>query len=133
MAFASAQRVHSQSIAEINITPLIDVMLALLLIFMLATPVLSGKLPLPLGGRPEAGAPPQTVELTLGTEGQVLRDGRALTAAELEADLVMLAGSGKPVVVQLRPAAATSHQHVVATLSLIRQAGLEQIAIETPR
>jgi biopolymer transport protein ExbD len=61
--------------AEINITPLIDVMLALLLIFMLATPMLTQRLLLPQSGEPARNAKPYVLDLRITPEGQVLRDG----------------------------------------------------------
>lgn len=119
--------------AEINITPLIDVMLALLLIFMISAPLLTGKIALPLAG--DTGkAVPRTVELRIGADGQVLYSDAVLSRVELEAQLLSWAGQGdnKPIL-QLRPDKATTHQYLIDVLALARQTGIEGISIETPR
>lgn len=125
-------RSTERPLAEINITPLIDVMLALLLIFMISAPLLRGKIDLPLQGG--NGKSPQTVELRLAADGQVLYNDAALSRMELEAQLLSWAGrgDGKPIV-QLRPDKATTHQSLIDVLALARQTGIDGISIETPR
>lgn len=125
-------RSTERPLAEINITPLIDVMLALLLIFMISAPLLTGKIDLPLGG--DTNKIPPTVELYLAADGQVLYNDAALTRVELEAQLLSWAGRGerKPIL-QLRPDKATTHQSLIDVLALARQTGIDGISIETPR
>ncbi len=126
-------RSTERPMAEINITPLIDVMLALLLIFMISAPLLTGKIALPLSNGGDK-AVPRTVELRIGADGQVLYNDGALSRIELEAQLLSWAGQGdnKPIL-QLRPDRATTHQYLIDVLALARQAGIEGISIETPR
>lgn len=130
---ALSVRSTERPLAEINITPLIDVMLALLLIFMISAPLLTDRIPLPLGGRP-TGATPRTVDLRIAADGQVIYNDAALGRIELEAQLLSWAGQGdnKPVL-QLSPDKATTHQRLIDVLSLARQAGMDSISIETPR
>lgn len=119
--------------AEINITPLIDVMLALLLIFMISAPLLTGNIALPLSDGKDT-AVSRTVELRIGPDGQVLYNDAALSRIELEAQLLNWAGQGdKKPILQLRPDKATAHQYLIDVLSLARQTGIEGISIETPR
>lgn len=126
-------RSTERPMAEINITPLIDVMLALLLIFMISAPLLTGKIALPLSNGGDK-AVPRTVELRIGADGQVLYNDGALSRIELEAQLLSWAGQGdnKPIL-QLRPDKATTHQYLIDVLALARQTGIEGISIETPR
>lgn len=83
MAFRPGR--HSEEIAEINMIPLIDVMLVLLVIFMLAAPILTRKIPVDL---PQASAQSDTakrstvIEVTMDAQGKVWVDG---TAVALEA------------------------------------------------
>lgn len=125
-------RSTERPLAEINITPLIDVMLALLLIFMISAPLLTQRIPLPMAGID--GAAPRSVELQLTADGQVLHNDVSISAIELEAQLLNWAGEGerKPML-QLRPDKATTHQRVIDLLSLARHSGLDSIAIQTPR
>jgi biopolymer transport protein ExbD len=129
---AISVRSTEHPMAEINITPLIDVMLALLLIFMISAPLLTGKIALPLSGGDKTV--PRTVELRIGPDGQVIYNDSALSRVELEAQLLSWAGQGdnRPIL-QLRPDKATTHQYLIDVLSLARQTGIEGISIETPR
>jgi biopolymer transport protein ExbD len=117
--------------SEINITPLIDVMLALLLIFMIAAPMITSKFALPLDSRPTP-TQPRVLELTLGADGSVSHNGLALSGLELQAELYAFGAKEGPTAVQLRPAALTHYQYVIDVMSLARTAGLESIAIENP-
>jgi biopolymer transport protein ExbD len=130
---AISVRSTERPMAEINITPLIDVMLALLLIFMISAPLLTGKIALPLSSGGDKTIP-RTVELRIGADGQVVYNDNALSRVELEAQLLSWAGQGdsKPIL-QLRPDKATTHQYLIDVLALARQTGMEGISIETPR
>jgi biopolymer transport protein ExbD len=130
---AISVRSTEHPMAEINITPLIDVMLALLLIFMISAPLLTGKIALPLSSGEDKPVP-RTVELRIGADGQVIYNDGALSRIELEAQLLSWAGQGdnRPIL-QLRPDKATTHQYLIDVLSLARQAGIEGVSIETPR
>jgi biopolymer transport protein ExbD len=120
-------------LAEINITPLIDVMLALLLIFMISAPLVTGKIELPIGHGEPTKMPP-TVELRIAADGQVLLNDAALSRLELEAQLLSWAGRGDSTpILQLQPDKATTHQRLVDVLTLARQSGIQGISIETPR
>jgi biopolymer transport protein ExbD len=126
-------RSTERPLAEINITPLIDVMLALLLIFMISAPMLTGKIPLPLGGR-DGPAKPQTVELRIAADGQVLFNDAALSRLELQAQLLSWAGRGENMpILQLQPDKATTHQRLVDVLALARESGIQGISIGTPQ
>jgi biopolymer transport protein ExbD len=128
---ASSLKSNAVPMVEINITPLIDVLLALMLIFMISAPLLTQKIPLPMGGRD--GGQPRIVELSLAADGAVSLNGATLQHVELEAQLLSWAGQSEKPTLQLRPDRATSHQHVIDVLALARQTGVESIAIETPR
>lgn len=130
---AISVRSTEHPMAKINITPLIDVMLALLLIFMISAPLLTGKIALPLSNVKDTSVP-RTVELRIGADGTVLFNDGALSRIELEAQLLSWAGQGdnKPIL-QLRPDRATTHQYLIDVLALARQTGIEGISIETPR
>ncbi|MBL8298264.1 MAG: biopolymer transporter ExbD [Rhodanobacteraceae bacterium] len=126
-------RSTERPLAEINITPLIDVMLALLLIFMISAPLLTGKIDLPAGGgeQPKRAA---SVELRIAADGQVLFNDVALSQLELEAQLLSWAARGENMpILQLQPDKATTHQRLVDVLSLARQSGMQGISVETPR
>ncbi|HSX60511.1 MAG TPA: biopolymer transporter ExbD [Tahibacter sp.] len=119
-------------LAEINITPLIDVMLALLLIFMISAPLVTKKIELPIGS--SDGKVSRTVELRIAADGQVIFNDAALSPIELEAQLLSWAGQGENTpTLQLAPDKAVPHQRLIDVLALARQSGIQGISIETPR
>lgn len=120
-----------RSMAEINITPLIDVMLALLLIFMLAAPMLTAKIPLPQSVTFD-GPSPRVLELSIAADGTVTRNGYLLSPLELKAELVAFASKGGAMSLQLRPDAGTTHQRVIDVITAARDANVDAIALETP-
>jgi biopolymer transport protein ExbD len=77
MAFANA-KTQRDSVAQINITPLVDVLLVLLVIFMIAAPVLTRQIPLALPGAappPPIEATPATIDLRIDAAGQLRWNG----------------------------------------------------------
>lgn len=128
---ASTFRNNDNPMVDINITPLIDVMLALLLIFMISAPLLTKKIDLPMGKGTDAQ--PRTVEMRLTAEGQVIYNDAVLQPLELEAQLLSWGAQPEKPMLQLRPDGAATHQHVVQLLAQARNAGVDSISVETPR
>lgn len=86
MAFANAT-MQRDSVAQINITPLVDVMLVLLVIFMIAAPALTRRIPLALPGTaPPApvDASPTTIDLRIDAAGQLTWNGAAAPLSALQ-------------------------------------------------
>jgi biopolymer transport protein ExbD len=75
--------------ASINVTPLIDVLLVLLMILMLTTPLATKRVPLPLGGDDSGTAPPQDLRLALKSTGELYLDGVAVSRAQLSSALTL--------------------------------------------
>ncbi len=129
MAFAQADS-RQDAISEMNITPLVDVMLVMLVIFMIAAPVFSQAIPLPLGHPNErAEPPPPPIELRIDAAGEVFLGGQpmpvsALTSvfsAELER-----AGS-QPVILSIDANGEADYQVVAKVLAVAQNAGLGNI------
>lgn len=118
--------------AEINITPLIDVMLALLAIFMIAAPVVTRQIDLPLAG---STAPPPPVEpplLTLSVmgAGEWYLDGVAVTRAGLAERLrTRIASAPVAPVVELRAQPTSAYDDVASALAVARASGVTQLRI----
>ena len=131
MAAKRQLRLPDRSMSEINITPLIDVMLALLVIFMIAAPIMTGAIHLPMGAKP-AKEQPKILELAIAADGTVSGHGAAMSELELHADLLAFATLPQAGILQLKPDRATQHQRLVDVLSLANNAGVHSISIESP-
>ncbi len=92
LAYIPAAATAEQPIAELNTTPLIDVMLVLLVMFIIIVPVLSHKvaIDLPGGPPPPAGAPPTIHRLDLDAANRLSWNGQPISHASLPARLAEL-------------------------------------------
>ncbi|MCK7593527.1 ExbD/TolR family protein [Pseudomarimonas salicorniae] len=127
MAFAV--RSEAAAVSEMNITPLVDVLLVLLVIFMLAAPVVSRPLALDLSSRPDAGPPPEVLRLGLDSEGRWLWQGQALPSATVSGLLQVEAGRSPRPVLQLEADPVARYEDWVALLAATRAAGFAQVAL----
>ena len=107
--FANARAATSVN-AEMNITPLVDVMLVLLVIFMLAVPTAQQRLPFFNASACRGACPEQSepARLSIKRSGEMYWDGGAITHAGLKQRLANLARQAQPgsVQIQLEPTAA---------------------------
>jgi biopolymer transport protein ExbD len=116
---------------EINVTPLIDVMLVLLIEFMVAAPLATVDLPVNL---PEAGAaaqtrPPRPVIVTLRADGSLAIGGKALDDAGLAAGLDAASGGSRTEPVYLRADRSLSYGAVMGVMEKVRKAGYGKISL----
>lgn len=124
------RRTGDAPMSEINVTPLVDVMLVLLVIFMLAAPLMTSalRLELPRAAAAAASEPPQSVRLEIEASGQALLEGRALDGAQLGQRLQALAAARPEAELQLRADRAVPYGRVVEVIGLAQAAGLARIA-----
>lgn len=114
-----------EPMAAINITPLIDVLLVLLIMLIITLPIVTHKVPLDL---PQAGAPPIDApqhRLDLGTDGAVRIDGAAVSDAALPTQLRAIARRGEPLVVAA--AADARYARFDDLLAAIKRAGITRL------
>ena len=119
--------------AEINVTPLVDVMLVLLIIFMVTAPLLTAGVPVNL---PDSRAKPleqdqQPVELSLDAQGKLFIDKEELTQAALPARLEQLAGRAEPPQIYLRADRALDYGSVMRVMGELNRAGLNRVSLLT--
>ena len=123
----------SQPMADINVTPLVDVMLVLLVIFIITAPLLSYsiKLDLPNDPAPASEPAPATVRLSIDAGGEVYWDGEPVSDAQLAARMAEAAKSITLPELHLRADKATRYERISFVLSTAQQAGLAKIGFVT--
>ncbi|WP_130618588.1 ExbD/TolR family protein [Dyella amyloliquefaciens] len=126
MAFSA--RVSAVPLAQINVTPLVDVLLVLLVIMMITSPVLTHKLKLdlPQPGKTQTETPP-TVHLSIHADGSMYWNDAPVNPAMLDAQLAVAAHSPLPPSLLVDPADGASYQIVAGAIASAKRQGLERI------
>ena len=142
MAFGRFERTPAHHpMSEINVTPLVDVMMVLLVIFILTAPLMlsSLNLALPQAQSGPATHPPQAIRLALDAQAQLFLEGQPLERHALREALrarvaqARDAGARTLPEVQLQADASVPYGQVVGVMDEAQQAGLTQIAFVTER
>lgn len=127
------RRARNAPMAEINVTPLVDVMLVLLIVFMVAAPLLTVGVPIDL---PETQAKslnteskPITVSVT--PEGDIYLDETAIPLDELVARIGELAGEGTDERIYVRGDANAGYGEVMRVMGVLSGAGYSRIGLIT--
>jgi len=130
MSFGRLERTSGpQPMSEINMTPLIDVMLVLVVIFIITAPLLASsiKLDLPKSDAAKAGDAPKFVMVVIDKAGQTYLDDKAVQPDELARRLTQIAGQNPETEVQLRADEAVPYGRVVEAMGAAQKAGLNRI------
>jgi biopolymer transport protein ExbD len=134
MSFGAFERPGKlQPMAEINVTPLVDVMLVLLVIFIITAPLLSYaiKLDLPNDPAPAAEPAPATISLSIDAQGTIHWDADAVTDDQLRARMASAAAGASVPEVHLRADKATRYERIAFVMSAAQQSGLTKIGFIT--
>jgi biopolymer transport protein ExbD len=117
-------------IASLNITPLIDVMLVLLVMFILAVPAMTHEVPLDLP-QPAPVAAPQQIHhlLTLDRAGQARLDGMALSDPALSVRLASLRTDPRAELA-MRTDPETRYVRFDEVLAVVKRAGITRLGFE---
>jgi biopolymer transport protein TolR len=115
-------------LGEINVTPLVDVVLVLLLVFMVTAPMMSRGIDvsLPVANQPQID-PESRLEVAVGPDGRVYVDAKPVAMPLLE-DRIRGAMVGKAQkVAYLRADEALRYGKVIEVVDVLKKAGVEQI------
>ena len=117
--------------SEINVTPLVDVMLVLLVIFLITAPLMGSalRLDLPATEVSSAPVPSHSLSLSIDPQGLVFIDDKPVALEALPAVLAMQASTDAAVEVQLRADQSVPYGRVAEVMGLLQKAGLTKVAL----
>jgi biopolymer transport protein ExbD len=134
MAFGGLEKKQTAApMAEINMTPLIDVMLVLLVIFIITAPLFTHaiRLDLPKVAAAPARQTPQTISLSIDAAGKLYWNGTVITLQQMRARFVEAGKQTDQPEIQLRAERSTRYEVIAQVMGAAQQAGLERIGFVT--
>jgi len=134
MAFGRLERTPgAQPMSDINMTPLIDVMLVLLVIFMITAPLMTSslKLDLPKTDAAQPGDTPLFISVALDRDGRTFFGDEAVDAAEFARRVATAAQRNPQTEVQLRADKTVPYGRVAELIGTVQKAGLTRIGFIT--
>jgi TolR protein len=118
-------------LAEINVTPMVDVMLVLLVIFMVTAPLLTVGVPLdlPKSRAAELTEPKKPIIISLNRDGEVFIGDERVNGDELDGRLTQLAAEDPSRIVYVRSDRTNTYAQVMDTLGLVNHAGFSKVSL----
>ena len=130
MAFSAGS--SGGAMSDINVTPLVDVMLVLLIIFMITAPIMTHRikidLPQPTNNPPPPiDNPPDPIVLSVRTSGQFFWNDEPLTEEGLQAQLRVASQKHPQPELQIQADKTAKYQAVATVMADAKNAGMEKI------
>jgi len=122
-----------QPISQINITPMVDVMLVLLIIFMVAAPMLTQGVHVDL---PDANAPQlrqqlEPLVISIKKNGEIYMQNHRVAAQQVAPRVAAMRKAKPGLPVFIRGDAQTAYEHVARIMSDLEAAGIKKISLVT--
>lgn len=124
---------HQAPMAEINVTPMVDVMLVLLVIFILSAPLFTHAIKLDLPSAQSAAAPekPETISLSIDAGGKIFWNNDTIAAAALPARFAAAAQKQPQPELQLRADKETRYEVIAQVMAAAQGNGLSKLGFVT--
>lgn len=132
MAFSTG-RDSSDVVSEINITPLVDVMLVLLVTFILTAPLLNNavRINLPKTSTTTPAQPSQSVTVSIDGESRIFIDKREIDGAALEPELRQLVQKDADLALNLQADQGVPYRAVAKVIANIQRSGVSKLSVLT--
>jgi biopolymer transport protein ExbD len=122
------------ALTEINVTPLIDLAFALLIIFMIATPLLEQTIPINLPGevsKPQLDVKNDIQVVSISRQGELYWGSKKVTEAEMKVLLQETSKADVVPVLRIRADKELPYERVIGLIDLIKQNNLVKISLDT--
>jgi biopolymer transport protein ExbD len=134
MAFA-AQGESDEVMSEINVTPLVDVMLVLLVVFLVTAPLLANTIRVNLPQTAKTSGnnqePKKSINLSIAAGGKVYIDKREIDLVTVESELRELKAAYPELIVHLNADKDINYGLVAKTMSSVDRAGITRLSVLT--
>jgi biopolymer transport protein ExbD len=138
MARTFRQRRQMHAVAELNVTNLLDLAFVLLIIFMIATPLITAEQTIPINlpseSKSDQSKPDPDItfqQISIDRQGAYFFSGTRMTLSELQARLRQLGGETKPPVIRIRADLTLQWQQVVTLMDELKKNNLSKISFDT--
>ncbi|MBF4987945.1 biopolymer transporter ExbD [Methylophilus sp. 14] len=120
---------HTQPMSEINTTPLVDVMLVLLVIFIITAPLLTHavKIDLPQATSQPLEEKPEVIDLAVDVDGKIFWNDTEIQSADLATRMSEEAGKQQQPELQIRADKNTRYQVLAEVLAKAQTAGMKKV------
>ena len=135
MSLKKTSHSHHSSLSELNITPLLDLVFVLLVIFIITTPQMMNNLEMNLpSGKPPPKTdqpPPKINRIVVDAAGQTFLNDQPVTVAQLKDDLQQLKSDDPDLRVVVKGADEVDYQNMIGVLDVLQQLDITKIGLAT--
>lgn len=133
MGFKTDSSSDREAMSEINVTPLVDVMLVLLVVFIVTAPLLTQAVhvDLPKTEKTDPSPDKHLATLSIDAQGGILLNEKAQTLDILEQQLQNLLAADSELAVQLQADTAVPYGKVAEAMAIVHKAGISKLAFIT--
>jgi biopolymer transport protein ExbD len=138
MARTFRQRRQMHAVSELNVTNLLDLAFVLLIIFMIATPLITAEQTVPVDLPMESQSPQVTPDpdtkfetIVIRADGTCMLGSRPVQLSRLPQDLASFAAQAKPPVFRIRLDANATAQQFISVMDALKQNNLSKISFDT--
>lgn len=127
------RRRHTSIKSDVNLTPLIDVMMSLLAIFMITAPLLTTGIPLdlPKGDGKAVDSPEKTLDISVDKKGKIYVANQEIKLEKLTDKITALVAENPKIQIMISGDTKADYGRVIEVMALLRASGFTQVGLKT--
>jgi biopolymer transport protein TolR len=127
------RRRHTSVKSDVNLTPLIDVMMSLLAIFMITAPLLTTGIPLdlPKGDGKSVDSPEKTLDISVDKNGKIYVANQEIKLEKLTDKVTALVAENPQIQMMISGDTKADYGRVIEVMALLRASGFTQVGLKT--
>ncbi len=127
------KRRSNQMKADVNLTPLIDIMTSLLAIFMITAPLMTTGIPLnlPKGDGKSISSPEKTLDISIDAKGNIFVGEQKVKQSDLIRKIKAIVQENPKIQMMISGDKKADYGNVIEVMALLRSAGFTQVGLKT--